>query len=233
MELVEKLRDDQTPYTQVKKGDIIPFTPGITIKVLGPGSLTGDLNEDSIVLEVTDGEDRFLLAGDSTTWSEPARFLKVPHHGSLQASAFIRKVNPRVAVISAGAGNSYGHPAPETVNALMRAGVAMYRTDRDGTIVVSWDGKTWPVKKAGKSKVPPTAEKTPTLVPKPTIRPLYGFVSKPAATKAPCDCKGPDLDCPDFQPGDGQACYDYCWKQGYKDIFRLDGNNDGEACEDR
>ncbi len=50
---------------------------------------------------------------------------------------------------------------------------------------------------------------------------------------APCNCKGPDLDCRDFSShSSAQACYNYCASQGYGDVFRLDGSdNDGKACE--
>jgi len=48
----------------------------------------------------------------------------------------------------------------------------------------------------------------------------------------PCNCTGPDLDCGDFSThAEAQACYEYCIEKGYKDIFRFDGDNDGEACE--
>jgi len=51
-------------------------------------------------------------------------------------------------------------------------------------------------------------------------------------SSCPCDCHGPDLDCGDFacQP-EAQACYEYCLSQGVGDVFRLDGDNDGVACE--
>jgi len=49
---------------------------------------------------------------------------------------------------------------------------------------------------------------------------------------APCNCNGPDLNCSDFAThAEAQACYDYCKSQGYGDVFRLDGDNDGIACE--
>ena len=48
----------------------------------------------------------------------------------------------------------------------------------------------------------------------------------------PCNCSGPDLNCSDFSThAAAQACYDYCKQQGYGDVFRLDGDNDGSACE--
>ena len=52
------------------------------------------------------------------------------------------------------------------------------------------------------------------------------------APSAPCKCSGPDLNCPDFAThASAQACYDYCQQQGYGDVFRLDADNDGLACE--
>ncbi len=49
---------------------------------------------------------------------------------------------------------------------------------------------------------------------------------------APCNCTGPDLDCADFAThAAAQACFEYCSDRGYGDVFRLDGDNDGVACE--
>ena len=49
---------------------------------------------------------------------------------------------------------------------------------------------------------------------------------------APCNCAGPDLNCSDFAThAAAQACFDYCKQQGYGDVFKLDGDNDGSACE--
>ena len=49
---------------------------------------------------------------------------------------------------------------------------------------------------------------------------------------SPCDWAGPDLNCSDFATHTAaQACYEYCQQQGYGDVFGLDGDNDGSACE--
>ena len=49
---------------------------------------------------------------------------------------------------------------------------------------------------------------------------------------AACNCSGPDLNCGDFSShSSAQACFNYCNSQGFGDVFRLDGNNDGSACE--
>ncbi|MGA3359018.1 MAG: excalibur calcium-binding domain-containing protein [Halobacteriota archaeon] len=57
-------------------------------------------------------------------------------------------------------------------------------------------------------------------------------VTTPTATSGPCNCNGPDLDCKDFATqAQAQACYNYCKAQTGRDVFRLDADNDGIACE--
>lgn len=74
--------------------------------------------------------------------------LKVAHHGSASSSseAFLEAVRPKYGVISYGAGNSYGHPAPETVERLSEAGVRVFETARDGAVTVRTDGRSLEVK---------------------------------------------------------------------------------------
>ncbi len=69
--------------------------------------------------------------------------LKVGHHGSKYSSgtAFLKAIDPKYAVIEVGAGNPYGHPAPATVARLEEIGSKVYRTDRDGNIVMTSDGR--------------------------------------------------------------------------------------------
>jgi len=57
-------------------------------------------------------------------------------------------------------------------------------------------------------------------------------VSEPVNPSAPCNCTGPDLNCADFDThAEAQTCYDYCKSQGYGDVFGLDADKDGSACE--
>ena len=69
--------------------------------------------------------------------------LKVPHHGSrYQDLPFLASLGARLAVVSVGADNDYGHPAPETVAALAKTGARVLRTDTDGAVaVVEHDGR--------------------------------------------------------------------------------------------
>lgn len=67
--------------------------------------------------------------------------LKVAHHGSAyQDPELIRRVAPRLALISCGRDNVYGHPAPSTVQALRAGGAVVLRTDEDGSLAVTSAG---------------------------------------------------------------------------------------------
>jgi competence protein ComEC len=105
-------------------------------------------------MRLTDGAESFLLAGDIERPSErkiladeepvEVNFLKVAHHGSKTSTteAFLSAAHPAFAAISAGRDNIFGHPSPEVTERLMAAGVHVYRTDRDGAVTASTDGKT-------------------------------------------------------------------------------------------
>jgi competence protein ComEC len=75
--------------------------------------------------------------------AENIDILKVPHHGSKTASepAFLKAFDPEYAIISAGAGNPYHHPAPTTLGRLRDIGAAIYRTDRNGSVTLESDGQ--------------------------------------------------------------------------------------------
>lgn len=132
---------------------------GVSFRVLHPPTPWArqgeDLNEDSIVLELRYGDFRALLMGDAGFVAEsamaaglrPANLLKVGHHGSRTASSaeFLAAVHPQAAIVSVGR-NRYGHPAPEALARLASAGVAVWRTDREGTVAVTTDGRTFTVK---------------------------------------------------------------------------------------
>ena len=111
-------------------------------------------NDASVVLLVRSGGLRLLLLGDLEPPAQQALLrspaaaglarvdvLKVAHHGSAyQDPDLIRLAAPRVALISTGADNPYGHPAPVTVAALRAGGAMVLRTDRDGALAVGGDG---------------------------------------------------------------------------------------------
>jgi competence protein ComEC len=146
------------PYTVAEAGQTIDLGPDVMVKVLAPPSpyIKGGVNENSIVLRVARGNVTFLLMGDAGIPEE--RYLmasgyglrsdvyKVPHHGSRHSdsASFISLVRPEISVIEVGP-NKYGHPAPRTLSMLRDAGSAVYRTDRNGNIVVTTDGNSFSV----------------------------------------------------------------------------------------
>jgi competence protein ComEC len=94
-------------------------------------------------------EERWLLARDSLTLR--ADVLKVAHHGSSTSSTedFLRAVRPAVALVSVGAGNTYGHPSANVMTSLAERGALVLRTDRHGSIVVRSDGGSIEVEAQG------------------------------------------------------------------------------------
>lgn len=113
-----------------------------------------NVNDNSVGILLQNGENKFLFVGDAEEDAEEdmvnsgmnlmADVYKVSHHGSKTATtdAFFAAVSPTYAVISAGEDNAYGHPAAEVLNKLREAGVEVFRTDEQGTIVLTSDGKT-------------------------------------------------------------------------------------------
>ena len=99
----------------------------------------------------------FLFTGDAGNQSEKeilsngyslkSTVLKVGHHGSYGSTSrrFLKAVSPKVAIISCGTGNPYGHPHKVTLRKLKAANADIYRTDQNGSIVVKTDGKTYQV----------------------------------------------------------------------------------------
>lgn len=117
-----------------------------TWKVLWPKGLSHAENEDSILVLVTVMKQTILLTGDASEKVEEAvvhahpnlqfSILKAGHHGSRTSSgeALLKLVQPRLAFISCGKHNHYGHPSPETLARLKGAGAIIFRTDQDGQI---------------------------------------------------------------------------------------------------
>jgi competence protein ComEC len=110
-------------------------------------------NDDSVVLEIVYGDVALLLSGDISAEIErsiaalltPAavRILKVAHHGSRTSTSreLLDAWRPHIAVISAGRGNTFGHPAPQVLQRLESIGARVYRTDLHGQITVETDGR--------------------------------------------------------------------------------------------
>lgn len=114
-------------------------------------------NDNSVGILLENGENKFLFVGDAEEEAEEdmvnsginlmSDVYKVSHHGSKNATtdAFLEAVSPIYAVISVGEDNAYGHPTAEVLNKLRMSGIEVFRTDEQGTIVLTSDGKeiTW------------------------------------------------------------------------------------------
>jgi competence protein ComEC len=85
-----------------------------------------------------EGEDALVAAGIG-----PVDVVKVAHHGSPTSSTarFVAATRPRLAVISCGAANAFGFPAPDVVERWHAAGADVARTDREGAITVTIDSR--------------------------------------------------------------------------------------------
>jgi competence protein ComEC len=157
---LETIEQKNIPYRVAEQGQTIDIDPALTIFVLSPPKerFGDDPNTNSIVLRISYGTVAFLMAGDmggecenalvKSGYPLDARILKVGHHGSYSStsSLFLERVRPETAIIMVGKDNPYGHPHKETLDLLKRYGVAVYRTDLDGTIVIRSDGISYSVK---------------------------------------------------------------------------------------
>ncbi|MGC0311919.1 competence protein ComEC [Kitasatospora acidiphila] len=139
------------PLLRAASGERRTAAPELSWQVLWPNAAfdpaSSGPNDASVSLLVTAGGLRFALLGDleptaqaellRTARPGPVDVLKVAHHGSAhQDWALARALHPRLALISVGAGNSYGHPSPRTVDRLRALGATVLRTDRTGDIAV-------------------------------------------------------------------------------------------------
>jgi competence protein ComEC len=141
---------DGAEWRPARRGDRLELD-GVTIEVVSPDSVwvstQADINEASVVLLVSYGTARLLLAGDAGIPTETylagrvgrVSVLKVGHHGSRGATSdrWLDELRPAHAVISVGAKNRYGHPAPETLARLRAHDVTVLRTDERGTITLT------------------------------------------------------------------------------------------------
>lgn len=158
------------PYKTLRDGDRLDFGGGVSFTVLSPteemveeGGRGKDgkinLNLNSLVGRLTYGDFAMMFTGDAEKPTEQAllkrhhgnglrcQVLKAGHHGSKTSSsaAFLKAVQPEVALISCGVGNAYHHPHPSVRRSYEKQHIDFYRTDVNGTITVETDGKTYRV----------------------------------------------------------------------------------------
>lgn len=140
--------------TPAKSGAVFDLGGGAELAILGPLNDYEDLNNMSVVSRLSYGQTSFLFTGDAMAAAERdmmeagknlrASMLDVGHHGSSTSSSakFLAAVDPGVAVISCGIDNRYGHPHREVVERLTERESKILRTDLNGTVIISSDGKS-------------------------------------------------------------------------------------------
>jgi competence protein ComEC len=160
------LAERHVPVRSLAAGDEFTFAGGVKLTVLSPprnvvnlrpSADVVDENEESLVFRLCFGSFSMLFTADTGFPTEErmvadkaelaSTVLKAGHHGSRfsTSESLLGKVSPSAALISAGRGNSFGLPAPQTIEHLKRHGIKTWRTDLDGTIELTSDGVSWSV----------------------------------------------------------------------------------------
>lgn len=158
------MRDLLACLSKVKTRRVSPDQPRkiklghlVTLEIMAV-SIPDSENDQSLITVIRYGRYKFLLTGDLGFEGESilmrnhpdllqAAFLKVGHHGSNYSTGldFLAEVRPKIAVISVGAGNKFGHPGAKTLNRLHSMGVKVYRTDKNGRVDVKVKEEKWVV----------------------------------------------------------------------------------------
>lgn len=161
-ELQRVIKSKGISVITARTGQQILLGGGAYIEVIFPDRDVVDVshNDGSLVARLVYGETSVLLTGDTTKNIEnyvmskyenflDSDILKVAHHGSETSTGdeFVKAVSPDIAVISAGKGNSYGHPRQATLDTLINNKVETLVTMNEGTIVFESDGKVFKRKK--------------------------------------------------------------------------------------
>ncbi|MBA7483426.1 ComE operon protein 3 [subsurface metagenome] len=163
-EFLRIITNKRIPYKILRAGEKLSIAPGIGIDILHPQEkfLKGggsEPNNNSIVMKLSYGKVKFLLTGDIEREAEglivkkygsrlKSTILKVPHQGSKTSSTlkFLEKVSPECAIISVGGHNPFGHPNPEILKRYQNLEIKVYRTDKNGAITITTDGKDYRIR---------------------------------------------------------------------------------------
>lgn len=165
-QLLEEVQREKLQPKFIYAGDRFTTKDGVRILVLGPSpefikatSATGDISSSdefaSLILLVSYKNFDIVLTGDSQAsglssaikdYNLPSvEVLQVPHHGSKTgvSSEIINSIDPRLAVVSVGRKNKYGHPRKEILEMLKNKNIKTLRTDQNGEIGIVSDGERW------------------------------------------------------------------------------------------
>ena len=154
-DVLDSLEAKNYNFNIPKEGEIL-YLGEVKLEVIHIGNDESDLNSTSIILRLDHGNNSFLFTGDATSDVEKSildknidvDILKVAHHGSKYSSTltFLKRVSPKYAIIEVGENNSYSHPSDIILKRLASINATIYRTDRDGTIIIESDGSDYDIK---------------------------------------------------------------------------------------
>ncbi len=155
---LQTARSQQVPIVYPRADAVWKTDDGLMLTFIGPSlpfiESKNTINDNSIAFILQYNRFRMLFTGDAGVAAEQrflneridlrADVLKVGHHGSAYSSspAFIAAVHPKYAIISVGRHNMFGHPAPSTLDTLQRFDTRVYRTDKEGAVIIVTNGRT-------------------------------------------------------------------------------------------
>lgn len=153
--LVKAVKDEGLKTKELKGGMVIDLGEGAKFEVFTPQkSEYEELNHYSPIMKLSFGDTSYLFTGDAEKLAEEealAKYktsldsdvIKFGHHGSSSSSsnAFIEAVSPKYGIISCAKDNKYGHPHRETLDIIKKYNIKTFRTDTDGEIILTSDGK--------------------------------------------------------------------------------------------
>ncbi len=147
-DVLDAIQNKGLKITAPKKGDTYSLGDASLEVMTDSIENKKNLNLSSITLLMKYGNNSFLFMGDAEKENEQTRqwqnvdVLKVGHHGSKTSSSqdFLNQTKPKISIIMAGEGNSYGLPKQEILDRLSKIGSKIYRTDKSGTITAISDG---------------------------------------------------------------------------------------------
>ncbi|NGT44298.1 MBL fold metallo-hydrolase [Clostridium perfringens] len=154
--LVKAVKDEGLKTKELKGGTVIDLGEGAKFEVFTPQkSEYEELNDYSPIMKLSFGDTSYLFTGDAEKLAEEealAKYktsldsdvIKFGHHGSSSSSsnAFIEAVSPKYGIISCAKDNKYGHPHRETLDIIKKYNIKTFRTDTDGEIILTSDGKS-------------------------------------------------------------------------------------------
>lgn len=180
--MLDALADSGAKVVEAKAGVSIVSSGDLNVRFVLPVSIQeGSTNENSAVIWINYGGRTYYLTGDADSSDLAsaalghADVLKVSHHGSSTgtSTSLLNRITPDAAVISVGAGNSYGHPTASVLSMLYACGADVYRTDAQGTVTsyTDTDDVWFSTSPTAKPTPEPTPEPTPQPTPQPTPDP--------------------------------------------------------------